>query len=140
MYTSTSAVTNKDIQVKTIRTDANPHNQNRVRKAWVLHCDETSAKQLQSLPQEVKFMLYSVIDEEVNDKWLELMREHKEQSIKQGAKFVLDKVGGERLEDDYCIDTDDLLVRAGELIGGWIPGYIATLPKSIQKQMIAIEV
>lgn len=137
-YTSALGFTAKDIQVKNVRTDSNPNNQNRVRKAWVLHCDETSAKQLQSLPQEIKFMLYEVIDDEVNDKWLEIMREHTRASLEAGAKFILDlKAGGERLEDEYCVNSDDQLVQAGEIVGGWIPEYIKTLPAAIQKQMIA---
>ena len=131
-------VTAKDIQVKTIRTDANPHNQNRIRKSWVLACDEVSATRLKSLPQEVKFMLYGVIDTDVSDKWIELMQRHYNDSLAAGAKLVIDRDGSERLEDDYCVNSDDHLVQAGSIIAAQLPEYIESLPEAIRKQMAVV--
>lgn len=136
-YVSALGFTARDIQPKNVRTDADPHNQNKIRRAWVLHCDETSAKQLQSLTPEIKFMLYEVIDEDVNDKWLEMMKAHVKSSVEAGAKFIPDPYGPDRLEDEYCVNADDQLLEAAEIVAAQIPEYIKTLPESIQKQMIA---
>lgn len=138
-YVSAMAVTARDIAPKNVRTDSNPNNQNKIRRAWVLHCDETSAKRLQSLPQETKFMLYSIIDDEVSDKWLEIMREHVANAIASGAKFVVDPVGADRLEDDYCVDADNQLIEAAEIVAATIPEFIESLPAAIKKQMAVIE-
>lgn len=138
-YMTAIGITAKDIQPKNVRCDSNPNNQNKIRRAWVLHCDETSAKRLQSLPQETKFMLYEIIDDEVNDKWLEIMRQHIQDSVDDGAKFVMDRVGSDRLEDEYCVDADDQLLEAAEIVAAGIPEYIETLPAAIKKQMAVIE-
>lgn len=138
MFTTANGVTTKDIQVKTIRTDANPHNQNRIRKAWVLHADDVSARRLQSLPQETKFMLYNVIDTDVSDKWVEIMRRHYNDSLAAGAKLVIDRDGSERLEDAYCVDFDEQLLMAGDIIASQLPEYINSLPEAIRKQMVVI--
>ncbi|UPW39339.1 RNA polymerase binding protein [Escherichia phage vB_EcoM_ESCO47] len=137
MFTTAKGFTAADLKVTSIRTDANPHNRNRVRKAWVLHCDDVSAKKLQSLPQEIKFMLYGFIDNDVSDKWIELMRKHRENAIAAGGKMILDKDGSERLEDFYCVDSNDQLIAAGEIVAAKIPEYIETLPEAIKKQMVA---
>jgi hypothetical protein len=137
MFTTTAGVTVKDIQVKTIRTDSNPHNQNRVRKAWVLHCDENSAKRLQSLPQETKFMLYNIIDTDVSDRWIELMKTHAKMAIRE-AGLVLDNDGTERLADEYCMDADEQLLVAAQEVAESIPAYIETLPEAMRKQMVVI--
>lgn len=138
MFATSNGVTVKDIQVKTIRTDSNPHNQNRIRKSWVLNIDTDSARRLQSLPQETKFMLYSIIDNDVSDKWIEIMRKHFKDSLAAGAKLVIDRDGSERLEDEYCVDPDEQLLEAGSIIASKIPEYIESLPESIRKQMIVI--
>lgn len=138
-YVSALGFTARDIQPKNIRTDSNPNNQNKTRRAWVLHCDAESATRLQSLPQETKFMLYEAIDEEVSEKWLEIMRKHIADSVAAGAKFVMDPVGADRLEDEYCVDADDQLLQAGEIIAASIPDFIESLPEAIRKQMAVIE-
>lgn len=138
-YMTAMGFTAKDIQPKNVRTDSNPNNQNKIRRAWVLHCDETSAKRLQSLPQETKFMLYDVIDNDVSDKWLEIMRKHIADSVEAGAKFVMDPIGADRLEDEYCVDADEQLIQAAEIVASQIPDYIESLPTAIKKQMAVIE-
>lgn len=138
-YMTAMGITAKDIQPKNVRCDSNPNNQNKIRRAWVLHCDETSAKRLQSLPQEIKFMLYEVIDDDVSDKWLEIMRQHIQDSVDSGAKFVMDPIGADRLENEYCVDADDQLLEAAEIVASQIPEYIESLPASIKKQMAVIE-
>lgn len=138
-YVSALGFTARDIQPKNVRTDSNPNNQNKTRRAWVLHCDVESATRLQSLPQETKFMLYEAIDEEVSEKWLEIMRKHIADSVAAGAKFVMDPVGADRLEDEYCVDADDQLLQAGEIIAASIPDFIESLPEAIRKQMAVIE-
>lgn len=137
MFTTAKGFTAADLKVTSIRTDANPHNRNRVRKAWVLHCDDASAKKLQSLPQETRFMIYGFIDNDVSDMWIHLMRKHYKDSIEAGGKIVLDKDGSERLEDFYCVDADEQLIAAGEIVASKIPEYIESLPEAIKKQMAA---
>ena len=138
-YMSALGVTARDIQPKNVRTDSNPNNQNKIRRAWVMHSDADSATRLQSLPQETKFMLYGAIDEEVNEKWLDLIRQHISDSVSAGAKFVMDPVGADRLEDEYCVNADDQLVEAAEIIASTIPEFIESLPDAIKKQMAVIE-
>lgn len=138
-YASAIGITARDIQPKNVRTDSNPNNQNKIRRAWVLHCDADSATRLQSLPQETKFMLYEAIDDEVNEKWLEIMRKHIADSVAAGAKFVIDPVGADRLEDEYCVDADEQLIQAAEIIAASIPEFIESLPAAIKKQMAVIE-
>lgn len=138
-YVSALGFTARDIQPKNVRTDSNPNNQNKIRRSWVLHCDETSATRLKSLPQETKFMLYEAIDDEVSEKWLDIMRQHISDSVDSGAKFVMDPVGADRLEDEYCVDADDQLLEAGEIIAASIPEFIESLPAAIKKQMAVIE-
>lgn len=138
-YVSSLGFTAKDIQPKNIRCDMNPNNQNKVRRAWVLHCDADSATRLQSLPQETKFMLYGAIDEEVNEKWLKIMRDHIQASVDAGANFVMDPIGADRLEDEYCVNSDDHLLEAADIIAATIPEFIESLPAAIKKQMAVIE-
>lgn len=138
-YVSTLGFTARDIQPKNVRCDMNPNNQNKVRRSWVLHCDADSATRLQSLPQETKFMMYDVLDEETNDLWLKIMRDHIQASVDAGANFVMDPVGADRLEDEYCVNADDQLVEAGDIIGARIPEFIESLPAAIKKQMAVIE-
>lgn len=138
-YVTSFGVTARDIQPKNIRCDSNPNNQNKIRRAWVLHCDEASATRLQSLPQEIKFMLYEVIDTDVSDKWVEIMKKHTADSVAAGAKFVMDAIGADRLEDEYCVDADEQLLQAAEIIASQIPAYIESLPEAIRKQMAVLE-
>lgn len=101
----------KEIQPKNVRTDSNPNNQNKIRRAWVLMLPEEIKEAIKrKLPDaEVRFAYYSSVDNSVSEKWIEIMRKHYDRSIKAGAKVILDKVGGERLEDEFC---KQLLVAA----------------------------
>ncbi|WKV23397.1 15 kDa RNA polymerase-binding protein [Salmonella phage SEA1] len=112
------AIDTKDIQPKNVRTDSNPNNQNKVRRAWVLAMGEQGAELIRKrIPvAEVRHMYYQSIDRAVNDKWIELMRKHYNESVSAGAKFVLDRIGGERLEDDFCVNADEQLISAALLV------------------------
>ncbi|AHY25020.1 RNA polymerase binding [Pectobacterium bacteriophage PM2] len=134
-YITSLAISSSDIQPKNVRTDSNPNNDNKVRRAWVLHCDKDSARKLQSLPQETKFMLYGIIDDDVSDLWIETMRKHIAKSIEAGAKLVDDKIGPDRLEDSYCHESDSHLLQAAEIVAMRIPEFIDSLPAAIKKQM-----
>lgn len=113
-----NVVTVKDIQPKNVRTDSNPNNQNKVRRAWVSMLPETTIAAIKSKLKdpEVRWAYYASTDHAVTEVWIELMRGHYEASIQAGAKVVLDKVGGERLEDDFCVDADEHLIQAAERI------------------------
>lgn len=108
----------KDIQVKNVRADSNPNNQNRIRKSWVLALTyETQSRIKDKIKDsETRFAFYKSIDDEVAQKWIELMRKHYDDSIKSGAKIVTDRIGGERLENDYCVNSDEHLVAAGQIV------------------------
>lgn len=108
----------KDIQVKNVRSDSNPNNQNRIRKSWVLALTEETQALIKDKikDSEARFAFYKSVDDEVSEKWLELMRKHYSDSIKSGAKIVTDRHGGERLEDDFCVNTDEYLVAAGQIV------------------------
>lgn len=108
----------KDIQVKNVRADSNPNNQNRIRKSWVLALTEETKQAIKDKikDSEARFAFYKSIDDEVAEKWIELMRKHYNESIKAGAKIVTDRHGGERLENDYCVDADEQLVAAGQIV------------------------
>lgn len=108
----------KDIQPKNVRCDSNPNNQNKIRRAWVSMLPEEIKAAIQTrLPeQEVRFAYYGSIDNDVSSKWIEIMRRHYSQSIKNGAKVVLDKIGGDRLENDFCVNADEHLLLAAEVV------------------------
>lgn len=112
------AIEVKDIQPKNVRTDSNPHIQNKIRRAWVTALGEHGSKLIKArFPiAEVRHAYYAGIDNSVNEKWTEIMRKHKEESIKAGAKIVLDRIGGERLEDKFCVDADKQLISAATLV------------------------
>ena len=104
----------KEIQPKNVRTDSNPNNQNKIRRAWVLMLPEAIKRKLPDA--EVRFAYYSSVDNSVSEKWIEVMRKHYDRSIKAGAKVILDKVGGERLEDEFCTNADEQLLVAAEIV------------------------
>ncbi|AHJ86900.1 RNA polymerase binding protein [Salmonella phage STP4-a] len=112
------AIDTKDIQPKNVRTDSNPNNQNKIRRAWVLAMGEQGAELIRKrIPiAEARHAYYQSIDRAVNDKWIELMRKHYNESVSAGAKFVLDRIGGERLEDDFCVNADEQLISAALLV------------------------
>ncbi|AEO97035.1 RNA polymerase binding protein [Salmonella phage vB_SenM-AKM_NP4] len=112
------AIDTKDIQPKNVRTDSNPNNQNKIRRAWVLAMGEQGAELIRKrIPiAEARHAYYQSIDRTVNDKWIELMRKHYNESVSAGAKFVLDRIGGERLEDDFCVNADEQLISAALLV------------------------
>lgn len=108
----------KEIQPKNVRTDSNPNNQNKIRRAWVLMLPEEIKETIKrKLPDaEVRFAYYASVDTSVSEKWIEVMRKHYDRSIKAGAKVILDKVGGERLEDEFCTNSDEQLLVAAEIV------------------------
>ncbi|ATN93018.1 RNA polymerase binding protein [Salmonella phage Melville] len=112
------AIDTKDIQPKNVRTDSNPNNQNKIRRVWVLAMGEQGAELIRKrIPiAEARRAYYQSIDRSVNDKWIELMRKHYNESVSAGAKFVLDRIGGERLEDDFCVNADEQLISAALLV------------------------
>lgn len=112
------AITSKDIQPKNVRTDSNPNNDNKIRKAWLLQLPESTKAKIKTKlkTSEVRWSYYDAIDTSVNDKWIEIMRKHFADSIAAGAKLVVDKAGAERLEDAYCVDTDEQLIEAAFII------------------------
>ncbi|MGZ7230821.1 RNA polymerase-binding protein RpbA, partial [Streptococcus pyogenes] len=68
----------KEIQPKNVRTDSNPNNQNKIRRAWVLMLPEEIKEAIKrKLPDaEVRFAYYSSVDNSVSEKWIEIMRKH----------------------------------------------------------------
>jgi hypothetical protein len=112
------AIEVKDIQPKNVRTDSNPNNQNKVRRAWVLALGEEGAELIRKrFPvAEVRHAYYSAIDNSVTEKWVAIMKKHYDDSIKAGAKLVLDRVGGDRLEDEFCVNADEQLISAALLV------------------------
>ena len=111
-------VTVKDIQPKNVRCDSNPNNQNKVRRAWVSMLPEHTQEAIKKkLPvAEVRFAYYKSIDDSVVEKWIAIMQKHYNDSVKAGAKIVLDRTSGERLEDAYCVDSNEHLIQAAEFV------------------------
>ncbi|QQG32198.1 RNA polymerase-binding protein [Citrobacter phage CkP1] len=124
----------KDIQPKNVRTDSNPNNQNKIRRAWVLMLPEEIKEAIKrKLPDaEVRFAYYASVDNSVSEKWIENMKAHHDRSIKSGAKIILDRVGGERLEDDFCVNADTHLVNAAEVVAEEI--YTSFLPFVVKSE------
>lgn len=108
----------KDIQPKHVRCDSNPNNQNKVRRAWVSMLPEhTKEAIMKKLPvAEVRFAYYKSVDDEVVEKWIAIMKKHYNSSVKSGAKVILDKIGGDRLEDAFCVDSNEHLLLAAESV------------------------
>lgn len=109
----------KDIQVQNVRADSNPNNQNKIRKSWVLALPEETQSIIKEKIKDstARFAFYKSVDDDVNNKWVELMRKHYSEAVASGAKIILDtKTGGYRLENDYCVNADEQLVAAGQLI------------------------
>ncbi|BBC78098.1 RNA polymerase binding [Escherichia phage EcS1] len=117
-YMTATGITAKDIAPKNVRTDSNPNNDNKIRRAWVLQMPVELQERIKAkLKQpEVRWAYYAGIDDAVNEKWIEIMRAHYNDSIKAGAKVIQSASGSDRLEDDYCVDADDQLVRAAEIV------------------------
>lgn len=108
----------KDIQVQNVRAESNPNNDNKIRKAWVMQTPELIQEKIKQKykSQEVRFAFYAAVDSAVSDKWVEIMKNHYNKSIENGAKIVLSRTGAERLEDSFCVDADDQLIEAGAII------------------------
>ena len=105
-----------DIQVKNVRDASNPNNDNKIRKSWVLATtDETKAVIKSKIKDaEARWAFYKSIDDQVSEEWVNLMKKHTSESIKSGSSMIFDKIGGQRLEDQYCIDADEQLIVAGQ--------------------------
>ena len=111
-------ITVKDIQVQNVRADSNPNNDNKIRKSWVLQTSELLQEKIKAKykSQEVRFAFYDAVDSAVSDKWLEIMRRHYTDSLAKGAKLVITRAGAERLEDNYCVDSDEQLIEAAAIV------------------------
>lgn len=83
----------------------------RIRKAWVLQCPEEMNNAYAHYPAQVRKQLYRDFDSQVQKIWTDMLRQRREHSIAQGARFV--RVNGfTRLQDEYCFDTDEVLLEA----------------------------
>uniref|UniRef100_A0AAU6NUN4 RNA polymerase binding n=1 Tax=Escherichia phage 121/2022-2B TaxID=3103121 RepID=A0AAU6NUN4_9VIRU len=107
----------KDIQPKHVRSESNPQNQNKIRRAWVLSLSDNAMEVIQNKIKSApaRHAYYEAIDREVSNKWIELMRKHTTESINAGAKFIMTSCG-ERLEDDYCGNADERLIVAAQIV------------------------
>lgn len=108
----------KDIQVVNVRADSNPNNDNKIRKSWVMQTPELVQNKIKEKykSQEARFAFYSAVDDAVSQKWIQIMRNHFNDSVANGAKIVLTRSGAERLEDDYCVDADEQLIEAAAVV------------------------
>ena len=88
---------------------------NKIRKAWTLQMPDEVKDKFKNFPSQVKIQLYKSFDKDVKDKWIELMSESNKLAIESGAKVV--KVGDniKRLEDKFCGNPDELLIKAAQL-------------------------
>ena len=122
------AIEVKDIQPKNVRCDSNPNNQNKIRRAWVTILGEEGAEVIRKrFPvAEVRHAYYAAIDNSVNEKWISIMQKHYKDSIKAGAKLVIDRCGGERLEDQYCLNADEQLISAALIVAEEVAVEIST--------------
>lgn len=117
MITINYALTVKDIQPKHVRCESNPNNQNKIRCAWVNALSENAVQIIQDKikSSDARFAYYDSVDRDVSQKWIEIMRNHYQESIKSGAKIVMTSCG-ERLEDDFCVDADEQLIQAAIMV------------------------
>ncbi|CCI88634.1 RpbA RNA polymerase binding protein, function unknown [Yersinia phage phiR1-RT] len=129
------AITTKDLQPVNVRSSMNPNIDNRIRKSWVMQLPTELATQLRRINQETRFMIYSAIDSMVGEEWTSVMNSYKEDSIKIGASLVVDKIGDKRLEDKFCVDSDEHLITAALRTIDVLPGFFAELPLSVRNEM-----
>ena len=83
----------------------------------------------------IQFPVASVITEIKAEDLQQLLRVSRGLQIDTIA--ITNKDGSERLEDFYCVDADEQLIAAGEIVASKIPEYIESLPEAIKKQMVA---
>ncbi|ARB05836.1 hypothetical protein fHeYen901_63 [Yersinia phage fHe-Yen9-01] len=129
------AITTKDLQPVNVRSSMNPNIDNRVRKSWVMQLPTELGTQLRRINQETRFMIYSAIDSMVGEEWIRVMNSHKEDSIKNGASMIVDKIGDNRLEDKFCMDSDEHLITAALRTIDALPGFFTELPLSVRNEM-----
>lgn len=129
------AITTKDLQPVNVRSSMNPNIDNRMRKAWVMQMPVEMATKLQRINQETRFMMYSAIDSMVGEEWIAVMKAYKTDCIKNGAEMVIDKIGDKRLEDGYCMDSDEHLITAALRVIDSLPVFFEELPLSIRNEM-----
>ncbi|ADG60009.1 RNA polymerase binding [Acinetobacter phage Acj9] len=103
-------ITAADLQPKHSRGESAD---NRIRKAWSLQMpDEVKAK-FAHFPGDVKRQMYKGFDAEVNEIWTKMMSDANQHAKDSGAKTV--RVNGfTRIEDQYCMDPDELLIQAAQ--------------------------
>lgn len=107
-----ATITVRDIQTTKTVTEFDRID-NRIRKSWVLQMPASVTAQLKVVERNARFELYRLLDETVRSKWVEMMRNHREDAIKNGAKLVR---GTSVLEKEHRIDTDELLIEAGRVV------------------------
>ena len=91
----------------------------RVRKAWVLQMPEEQKAKFEKFPGYVRHQLYKSFDSDIIEIWVKLMRNAHQAALKDGAKYI--RVAGiSRLEDEFCADSDELLIMAAQL---WIEEF-----------------
>lgn len=111
-----TTITPADIQPKKTIGDSCD---TRVRKSWVLQMPESEKAKFEKFPGYVRQQLYRSFDYEVQDIWVRLMRDAHKAALENGAKYI--KVNGiQRLEDDFCTNTDELLILAAQL---WLDDF-----------------
>lgn len=112
----TATITPADIQCKHTIGDSCD---TRVRKSWVLQMPEEQKAKFENFPMIVKTQLYRSFDYEVQGIWVKLMMNARIEAEKAGAKYV--KVAGiSRLEDEFCVNTDELLILAAQM---WLDDF-----------------
>lgn len=115
-------ITPKDIQPQNVRSESNPNNDNKIRRAWVMLMPDKIKRDIKArFPESTnRYNLYSDIDLAVSQEWIKLMRDYYQESVSNGAKIVQDRNGNDRLEDSYCNKADDKLIQAAHNVVQYI--------------------
>lgn len=103
-------LTAADIQPKKTRGESCDQ---RVRNSWVMQMSECHRNKFMHFPGAVRQQLYRSFDFEVQDIWVKMMKDHRENALKNGVKMV--KVAGiYKLPDEHCVDPDEVLLVAAQ--------------------------
>lgn len=87
---------------------------NRIRKAWSLQMPEEVKAKFKHFPKDVKMQLYRSFDKETNEIWTNMLANANATAKDSGAKHV--RVNGfVRLEEQFCVDPDELLIQAAQI-------------------------
>ena len=104
-----------DIQPTNVRSETGFSNDVKIRHAWVKQLpddlEELLKSKLQLADQYTKFSFYQSIDNEVSDKWLEMMRA----TVEANRDSMVKSESGElRLPDNLCGKADETLLLAAQ--------------------------